>query len=168
VTVTYDDSHICQTLGGREFRTSLGGSITSRALGGAVMELGAVDENGWWFLPRVAVRINDDIIVPDLSGWRRERMPVLPDDAFIDLAPDWVLEVVTPETAALVRMNKLSAYWRSGVEYVWLVDPRIHVIEVFRRADSGWAVLPGHGGEEPARLAPFEGREIVTRRLWLP
>lgn len=40
-----------------------------------------------------------DIIVPDLAGWRRDRMPRIPrDDAFIKLPPDWVCEVLSPST----------------------------------------------------------------------
>jgi Uma2 family endonuclease len=43
-----------------------------------------------------------DIVVPDLAGWRRERLPHLPKAAFFSLAPDWICEVLSPSTAARV------------------------------------------------------------------
>jgi hypothetical protein len=45
---------------------------------------------GWWVLAEPELHVGDDILVPDLAAWRRERMPAIPNAAFITLAPDWV------------------------------------------------------------------------------
>jgi hypothetical protein len=62
--------------------------------------------------------------VPDLAAWRRERMPVIPDAPFFDLAPDWLCEVVSPSTGALDPAKKMPHYARAGVGHVCWPIPR--------------------------------------------
>ncbi len=59
---------------------------------------------------------------PDITGWRRSRLPELPDAAFMALAPDWICEGLSPSTETLDR-SKLRIYAREGVSYAWLLDP---------------------------------------------
>ena len=54
---------------------------------------------GWWIRPDPELHLGPDVLVPDLAGWRREGMPVIPDVAAFTVAPDWVCEVVSPSTA---------------------------------------------------------------------
>lgn len=35
--------------------------------------------------------------MPDIAGWRRERMPQLPHDQRLQVAPDWICEVLSPQ-----------------------------------------------------------------------
>src|SRR5258706_14438944 len=44
---------------------------------------------GWIILDEPELRLHGDVLVPDLAGWRRERVPQLPDVAAFALAPDW-------------------------------------------------------------------------------
>src|SRR2546428_6351506 len=60
---------------------------------------------GWVLLDEPELHL-PDIVVPDLAGWRRERMPELPDEPFLILAPDWVCEVLSPSTADFDRADK--------------------------------------------------------------
>ena len=59
---------------------------------------------GWWILDEPEMHLGPHILVPDLAGWRRERMPALPDEAYFALAPDWVCEVLSPGTARIDRV----------------------------------------------------------------
>ena len=34
---------------------------------------------GWWLLFEPELHLGNDILVPDLAGWRREHLPVLRD-----------------------------------------------------------------------------------------
>ncbi len=79
---------------------------------------------GWWILPEVEIHlVPDEPVVPDLSGWRRERMPALPASAKVTLSPDWICEVLSDSTEAHDRRDKMPLYARHGVAHVWLVDP---------------------------------------------
>src|SRR5882757_4578268 len=78
---------------------------------------------GWVILDEPELHVHGDILVPDLAGWRRERMPEIPEAAAFELAPDWVCEVLSPGTEATDRADKMPIYAREKVAHVWLVDP---------------------------------------------
>src|ERR1700690_1278142 len=78
---------------------------------------------GWILLDEPELHLHGDVLVPDLAGWRRERMPELPDAPAFELAPDWVCEVLSPSTAATDRAQKMPIYAREGVGHAWLVGP---------------------------------------------
>ncbi|MGE0679876.1 MAG: Uma2 family endonuclease [Candidatus Binatia bacterium] len=122
---------------------------------------------GWWILFEPELHFGADVLVPDLAGWRRERMPVLPNEAYVELAPDWVCEVVSPSTARVDRVRKVPIYARKGVGYLWLVDPLQQTLEVFRLEGRHWVLVSTHGGAEIVRAAPFEALELDMDRWWL-
>lgn len=122
---------------------------------------------GWWILFEPELHLGADILVPDLVGWRRERMPVLPNVAYCEQAPDWVCEVVSPTTARLDRVRKMPIYAREQVGYLWLVDPLLRTLEVYRLEEQRWVVASTHGDAEMVRAEPFEAIEIDISRWWL-
>lgn len=67
-------------------------------------------------------RLKDDVLVPDLAAWRRERLPSAPSGEYPAVAPDWVCEVLSPSTAKIDRTKKLVIYAREKVCHAWLVD----------------------------------------------
>src|SRR4030095_15475265 len=89
---------------------------------------------GWLILdePELHLGADPDIPVPDLAGWRRTRMPELPDAAFLSLAPDWVSEVLSPGTEGVDRAEKVPIYAREGVGFIWLIDPGVRTLEVLK------------------------------------
>jgi Uma2 family endonuclease len=112
------------------------------------------------------VHFRKDVLVPDLAGWRRVRLPRLPATAYFSVAPDWVCEVVSPSTVALDRAKKLSIYGREGVCHLWLIDPVARVVEVFRLVRGRWTVAATHAGNETVRLEPFNQFELDLSALW--
>ena len=106
---------------------------------------------GWILLYEPELHLGPDILVPDYAGWRRERMPTLPDAAFFTLAPDWVSEVLSPSTARLDRVQKLPIYAREHVGHAWLIDPRAQTLEVFARRDEGWLLRGTFAGDASVR-----------------
>jgi Uma2 family endonuclease len=122
---------------------------------------------GWWILDEPELHLGPDILVPDVAGWRRSRMPAMPATAAFDLAPDWVCEVLSPSTGRIDRMLKLPTYARAGVGYAWLVDPLQRTLEVFRLIDKQWSLV-GIYGDDVARLEPFDEIEFPVTTLWLP
>ena len=123
---------------------------------------------GWWILdePELHLGSDPDIVVPDLAGWRRERMPELPTEPYFTLAPDWACEILSPSTAQLDRTRKLPLYGRKQVPNVWLVDPDAKTLEVFRLDGDTYRLVATHGGDVVVRAVPFDAIELELAALW--
>lgn len=132
--------------------------------------LGRGGPGGWWILIEPEIHFGPpgrvDVVVPDLAGWRRERMPRPPEGPFETLAPDWICEVLSPSTARYDRIRKLRMYAREGVGHAWLVDPLAKTVEVYRREGEHWLLLSSHEGSERMRAEPFDAVEIELSALW--
>jgi len=122
---------------------------------------------GWWILDEPELHFGADVLVPDIAGWRRERMPQVPDVPWTDLPPDWVCEVSSPSTQQLDRGPKLDIYHRVGVTHVWLVEPLARRIEVLRWSEAGWLLAGNHFAEEVVGIEPFEAVPLMLAELWL-
>jgi Uma2 family endonuclease len=125
------------------------------------------EPGGWHILDEPELHLGDDVLVPDLAGWRRERMPVIPDVPFFTLAPDWVCEVTSPSTRAFDRVRKMPIYARQGVGHLWLLDPMVKVLEIYRRDVTIWSAVAAFEGSMSVRAEPFEAIEIDLARFWL-
>ncbi len=122
---------------------------------------------GWWILDEPELHLGEDILVPDLAGWRRERMPELPETAWFELAPDWVCEILSPSTARVDRVLKMPIYARESVRHLWLVDPDLQTLEVYALGDQGhWVLLDTLEGDTPVRQPPFDAIEFPLGSLW--
>lgn len=175
---TYEDlvalpAHlVAEIVGGRLHaspRPAVPHAIAATILGnvvGAPFGEGIGGPGGWWILHEPELHFADDVVVPDMAGWRRERMSNLPRTPSIAQAPEWLCEVASPSTERFDRVEKLPLYAREGVGHVWLINPLQRTIEVFRREGSGWRLVGTHGGEGLVRLEPFEALEWELSRLW--
>jgi Uma2 family endonuclease len=121
---------------------------------------------GWWIIDEPELHFGADVLVPDLAGWRRERMPSFPDTAAVTLAPDWACEILSPTTATLDRTRKMPIYARNGVAHLWLIDPTARTLEVYRLEGERWMVASSHGGSTSVRAEPFAAIDIDMRRWW--
>jgi Uma2 family endonuclease len=121
---------------------------------------------GWVILFEPELHIVDQILVPDLAGWRQERMPVLPDAAFIEVAPDWICEVLSPSTVALDRTRKMFHYARADVAHLWLLDPQPETLEIFRPEGGAWRLVISVAGPVKVAVEPFEVVELDLARVW--
>ena len=122
---------------------------------------------GWWILFEPELHLGRYILVPDLAGWRRERMPVLRDVPYFELAPDWVCEVLSTSTARLDRVRKKPIYAREGVSHVWLVDHITRTLEVYRLDGGKWIDVGAYGDSERIRAEPFAAVEMDMGQWWL-
>lgn len=121
---------------------------------------------GWVILDEPEVHIVGQVVVPDIAGWRREHMPQVPEAAFVDVAPDWLCEVLSPSTAAIDRTRKMHHYARAQVGHVWLLDPGPETLEVFRLEGGGWRVALSVAGSVVIRAEPFDAVEIDLAQVW--
>lgn len=122
---------------------------------------------GWWIVFEPELHFGPNVLIPDLAGWRRERLPKLPNVPFMELAPDWICEIMSRSTASFDRMKKLPVYLQAGVAYAWLVDPVLRNIEALRRENDRWVVVGNFSGDAPFRIEPFEAYALDLRTLWL-
>ena len=127
---------------------------------------GAGVPGGWWILDEPELHFGQNVLVPDLAGWRRERMPTVPDVAGFQLAPDWVCEVISPSTGEIDRGRTMRVYARERVGHLWIVDPILRTLEVYRLEDGRWVVASTHAGTEQIRAEPFEAVPLDMRRWW--
>lgn len=121
---------------------------------------------GWWILDEPELHLGKDILVPDLAGWRKERMAQLPETAWFELAPDWICEILSPSTARDDRVEKMPIYAREGVSHIWLVDPEIRTLEVYSQEQGRWVLLQAHKENERISAPPFEVIAIDLSMLW--
>jgi Uma2 family endonuclease len=121
---------------------------------------------GWLLLDEPELRFGRNVLVPDLAGWRRERMPEMPRVAYFELAPDWACEILSPSTAGLDRVKKLAIYLREGVGHLWFVDPEGRTLEVLRREGERYVVAQTFAGDDPIRAEPFDAIELELGALW--
>lgn len=129
---------------------------------------GGSDPGGWVVLiePELHLGPRPDVIDPDLAGWRRERLPEEPEEAAIRVVPDWVCETLSDRTEAMDRGPKRRIYRREGVGHLWLCDPRIHTLEVYRLEGGRWTELDTYEGDAKVRAEPFDAVELDLGRLW--
>jgi Uma2 family endonuclease len=132
----------------------------------ALFSPGGGGPGGWMVLFEPELHLDDDILVPDLAGWRLERMPMVPRDTYFTLVPDWVCEVLSRSTGAIDRNVKLPIYARAGVRHLWLVDAQQRTLEVLRLDAGRWTVLGIHRDDERVRAEPFDAVELPLGRLW--
>lgn len=122
--------------------------------------------SGWIFLIEPELHFAHDVFVPDIAGWRRERLPALPNEPYLTLAPDWACEVVSPSTETIDRGRKLRIYAREGVAHVWLVEPLRQSLEVFALEDGILSPVERYEGAASARVRPFDAVELELRAVW--
>ncbi len=125
--------------------------------------------SGWaiYFEPELHLGSDPDIVVPDIAGWHRERLPDRPlERAFLSVAPDWLCEVLAPSTQQVDRAEKMEIYLREQVRHVWLIDPLARTLEVYRHGGELWHRIAVHHGDAVVRAEPFEALELPLRSLW--
>jgi Uma2 family endonuclease len=127
---------------------------------------GRPDPGGWLIVPEPELHLGEAVVVPDVAGWRRERLPALPDRPWADLPPDWVCEVLSPSTERIDRGRKLRIYALAGVRHSWLVKPTDRTLEVLRLHEGAWKIVGLWEDAAVVRAEPFEAIELELGRLW--
>ncbi|MBC6428837.1 MAG: Uma2 family endonuclease [Cellvibrionales bacterium] len=148
----------------------LGGALDSPFNGGNGDSGGPDDPNSpdsWRIVFEPEIHLGDDIVVPDLGGWRRTTMPQLPTTAYFPTAPDWACEVLSPSTRQLDLGPKRNIYAREGVSYLWLVDPDTQTLEAFHLQETGqWLLIASLSENDTVSVPPFDAISFPLAKLW--
>jgi Uma2 family endonuclease len=147
------------------FRHSNAASVMTYEIGGP-FQRGRGGPGGWIILYEPEICLGKNILVPDLAGWKKERLPKPPEENYTTVPPDWICEVLSPGTVRIDRIKKMPIYARFGVSYVWMVDPIAKTLEVFKLKSDNWILLSVHSENDHVRAEPFQETEIALENLW--
>ncbi|RST85990.1 Uma2 family endonuclease [Aquibium carbonis] len=139
---------------------SLGGVLTGP------FQKGAGGPGGWVFFIEPEVKFEDDILVPDLVGWRRERLMSYPEKNYFTIAPDWVCEVLSGSTERRDRTVKMRIYAKAGIPHLWLIDPRLQILEAFENNGGRWTKVGDWNSADDVRAPPFDAITFPLADLW--
>ena len=127
---------------------------------------------GWWIFYEPEVHFgsppDEDILVPDIAGWRRERMPTRPETAYFTVVPDWVCEVLSPSTREYDLGEKSDVYAREGIPHFWVIDPELRSLAAYELRDTKWTLLATVTDDAPVSLPPFAAISFPLGDLWWP
>lgn len=143
--------------------------LSALALGTKIadpFQYGVGGPGGWLFIPEPELHLGPHVLVPDLAGWRRERLSELPETAFLDIVPDWICEVLSASTERRDRTVKSRIYAELGVGYFWLIDPRQQMLEVFELSDARWLRRGAWNADDLVRAPPFDAITLSLADLW--
>ncbi len=122
---------------------------------------------GWVILDEPEIKFGENILVPDMAGWRKERFPASKETNWISVAPDWICEVLSPGTLRLDRVKKMAVYGQFGVQHSWLIEPVAKTLEIFRLESGRWVLLGAFSEDDKVRAEPFQEIEIDLSVLWM-
>lgn len=134
---------------------------------GGPFDRGRGGPGGWVILDEPELHLGQEVLVPDLAGWRRQRLPAeAMHQTALTLAADWICEVLSPRTESIDRGLKMDIYAREGVGHLWLIQPLAQTLEVYRNEPQGWLRIGMWQGEATVRAEPFDAIEMELRALW--
>ena len=164
---------VAEIVDGRLYVSPRPGSLAALAKAALNVVLGRAFDRGrddgpggWWLLREPELHFGDDVVVPDFTGWRRERMPKIPTTDFVTLAPDWVCETLSAETRELDLDAKLPVYAREGVGHLWLIEPTDRTLEAFELRDGEWVLIACAKDDAPVSVRPFDAITFNLGDLW--
>ncbi len=122
---------------------------------------------GWWIIDEPELHLGPHVLVPDLAGWKRERMPQIPDTAWFETPPDWVCEVLSPSTEKYDRHEKRDIYAQFGIKWLWLINPTSKILEGFALQNGKWVLLATFSkDDDEIILDPFTAVPFKLGVLW--
>ena len=133
---------------------------------GPAFQKGPGGPGGWIFFVEVEIKFGEDLLVPDLSGWRVEHFPGDPEQNYFTTRPDWICEILSGSTEKRDRSLKMSIYGEAGVPHLWLIDPRLQLLEAFESQASGWTKVGAWNSADEVRAPPFDATAFSLADLW--
>jgi Uma2 family endonuclease len=121
---------------------------------------------GWVFVVEPEIKFGRDILVPDIGGWRRERLKAYPKKNYFAVTPDWVCEILSGSTEKRDRTLKMRIYADAGVPYFWLIDPRLQILEAYENRDGRWVKAGDWNSDDAVRAPPFDAVSFSLADLW--
>jgi Uma2 family endonuclease len=122
--------------------------------------------DGWIFIIEPEIKFGGDIPVPGIAGWRRERLTDYPKRNYFEVRPDWICEVLPGSTEKRDRILKMRIYGEAGVPHMWLIDPRLQILEAFENKGGLWTKIGDWNSDDRANIPPFHPVILLLADLW--
>lgn len=142
---------------------------TAAALGarlGDRFQFGNDGPGGWVFVVEPEIKFGDNLLVPDIAGWRRERLKAYPKKNYFTTTPDWLCEILSGSTEKRDRTLKMRVYAGAGVPHMWLIDPRLQILEAYEIQDRRWMKIGDWNSDDAVRAPPFDAISFSLADLW--
>ena len=121
---------------------------------------------GWWLASEVDVLLDGRGYRPDLAGWRRDHVPVMPRERPVMVRPDWLCEIVSESNRATDTIKKLRRYQQAGVPHYWILDQSARALTVYRNHADGYVIALAAEVGERVRAEPFDAIELEVAALF--
>ena len=153
-----------ELIGGEIVRRPMTRARHARAQSQVNRYLGTFDDGvrpgGWWILTEISVAYEaHECPCHDIAGWRRERLPRLPD-GLIGLPPDWVCEIVSPGHEKKDTLSIPLLLRRHRVPYYWVIWPEDPALIAYALDGGDWRVVATLKDADRARVPPFDSLEL--------
>lgn len=143
--------------------------FASSALGAELIEAfqkGRRGPGGWVLIDEPELHLGPHVVVPDIAGWKRERLLTYPETNYFTVPPDWVCEVLSGSTEKRDRTVKTRIYAEAQVPHFWLIDPRLQVLEAFELSEGRWLKVGAWNSDDEVRAPPFDAISFSLADLW--
>ncbi len=144
-------------------------SAAANALSGELtgpFQRGRGGPGGWVFFVEPEISIGEQLLVPDIAGWKRERLPTYPDTNYFTISPDWICEILSGSTETRDRTVKMRIYAEAEVAHFWLIDPRLQILEAFELHAKRWLKIGAWSSDDEVRAPPFDAIVFSLADLW--
>ena len=133
---------------------------------GGPFQMGRGGPGGWIIYDEPELHLGPHVVVPDLAGWRKERLAGTQAAKWIDIAPDWVCEVLSDSTRGFDKRDKMRIYATFQITYLWHLDPVSRFLEVFTRQENNWLLVGTYVGSDTVAAPPFDSNPFLLNELW--
>lgn len=127
---------------------------------------GGGDPGGWWIRAELDIQLDGNGFRPDISGWRRERVPIMPRERPVALRPDWICEVLSDSNSSTDTVRKFRRYHQCGIPHYWIVDPSNETLLVYRYHPEGYQNVLAAVRGQTVRAEPFDAIELRVGLLF--
>jgi Uma2 family endonuclease len=117
---------------------------------------------GWLFASELDIVLDGRVFRPDITGFRRDRVPALPRERPCPIRPDWICEITSDTHRANDTVVKLRRYHQSAVPHYWILDQLDRTLTVHRHTADGYLVALRAAADERVRAEPFDAVELAV------
>jgi hypothetical protein len=144
----------------------VGGSSSIGMMIGPPYQYGRGGPGGWYIVDEPELHLGPHVVVPDLAGWKVDRVRGKTKQKFFDVPPDWVCEVLSESTMKIDRLDKARIYALYGVTHMWHLDPVAKILKVFQLQNENWLRINIFAAEDNVVAPPFEDANFKLGDLW--